>query len=193
MFPDQPIGLAIQLSVGQKNGAASTVHPISGSLACGLGRSGLIIASKASRDSAPFFSPNTSQASDKGSVENLTNVPPPAMWLCGRLSLNRKGAPDSSPTKGALSLGCQKLTSSTSARLRNSNQLLSVTPNHSLIEAPREGEHVPDCRTARSGVHASQALPSRNSLQAPKQRFAYYLKSGCLPAQCPDHGKPTRV
>src|SRR5215212_1522949 len=124
MFPDQPIGLAIQVSIGQKIGAASTVHPISGSLTFGLETRRLIIASKASRDSAPFFIPKTSQASDKGSVENLTNVPPPVIWLYGRLSLNKKRAPGSSPTKGALPLGCQKLTSSTSARLRNLNQPL---------------------------------------------------------------------
>src|SRR5215210_3058237 len=137
MFGAQPTGLAIQLSVGQKKGAASTVHPISGSLTFGLRMSGLIIASNASRDSAPFFSSNTSQASDNGRVENLTNVPPPAMWLCGCLSLNKNGAPDSSPTKGALLLGCQKLTSSTSARLRYSNQPLSVTPTHSFIAIPQ--------------------------------------------------------
>jgi hypothetical protein len=95
MFPDQPIGLEIQFSLGQKKGAVKTVHPISGSLALGFERSFLIIASKAPRDSAPFFVSNTSQASDKGSVENLTKVPPPAMWLYGRLSLNKKGAPDS--------------------------------------------------------------------------------------------------
>src|SRR5829696_8147749 len=100
MFPDQPTGSAIQLSGGQKKGAASTVHPISGSLAFGWRVSGLIIALNASRDAAPFFLPNTSQASDKGSVENLTNVPPPAMWLCGRLSLNKNGDPGSSPNKG---------------------------------------------------------------------------------------------
>src|SRR5829696_9097387 len=133
MFPDQPTGSAIQLSGGQKKGAASTVHPISGSLAFGWRVSGLIIALNASRDAAPFFLPNTSQASDKGSVENLTNHPPPAMWLKGRLSLNKKGAPGSSPTKGALALGCQKLTSSMSARLRKENQSGSVTPTHSLI------------------------------------------------------------
>src|ERR687889_538331 len=137
MFPDQPTGSAIQTSRGQKKGAASTVHPISGSLAFGSRVSGLIIASNASGDAAPFFLPNTSQASDRGSVENLTNHPPPAMWLKGRLSLNKKGAPGSSPTKGALALGCQKLTSSTSAGLKNLNQWLSVTPNHSLIATPR--------------------------------------------------------
>src|SRR5215207_6273969 len=100
MFPAQLIGLAIQLSRGQKNGALRTVQPISGSLAFGLEIRRLIIASKTSRDAAPFFLPNTSQASDKGSVENLTNVPPPAMWLCGRLSLNKNGDPGSSPNKG---------------------------------------------------------------------------------------------
>src|ERR671921_2836749 len=136
MFPDQPMGLAIQFSRGQKKGATSTVHPISGSLARGSGVSRLIIASNASRDSAPFFLSNTSQASDRGSVENLTNVPPPPMWLYGRLSLNKKGAPASSPTKGAVALGCQKLTSSTSARLRKANQSGSVTPTHSFIVTP---------------------------------------------------------
>src|SRR5215203_5742273 len=136
MFPDQPTGSAIQLSRGQKKGAASTVHPISGSLAFGWRVSGLIIALNASRDAAPFFLPNTSQASDKGSVENLTNHPPPAMWLKGRLSLNKKGAPGSSPTKGALALGCQKLTSSMSARFRKENQSGSVTPTHSFIVTP---------------------------------------------------------
>src|ERR687897_2735744 len=109
MFPDQPMGLAIQLSRGQKKGAASTVHPISGSLALGSGVSRLIIASNASRDSAPFFLSNTSQASDRGSVENLTNHPPPAMWLYGRLSLNKRGAPGSSPTKGGRSTGLPEI------------------------------------------------------------------------------------
>src|SRR5919112_540446 len=137
MFPDQPMGLAIQFSRGQKKGAASTVHPISGSLALGSGVSGLIIASNASRDSAPFLLSNTSQASDRGSLEDLTKIPPPAMWLCGRLSLNKKVAPGSSPTRGAVALGCQKLTSSTSARLRKANQSVSVTPTHSFIALPR--------------------------------------------------------
>src|SRR5215203_5657954 len=149
MFPAQLIGLAIQLSRGQKNGALRTVQPISGSLAFGLEIRRLIIASKTSRDAAPFFLPNTSQASDKGSVENLTKVPPPAMWLCGRLSLNKNGDPGSSPTKGALLLGCQKLTSSTPARLRKSNQSLSVTPTHSFIALPerKTSTHRGACRT----------------------------------------------
>lgn len=41
----------------------------------------LIMASKASREAAPFFRPNTFHAMDRGSTENLTKNPPPATWL----------------------------------------------------------------------------------------------------------------
>src|SRR5215211_8551781 len=136
MFRVQPIGSEIQYSFGQKKGAVRIVHPISGSLIFGPEMRRRIICSKAARDPAPFFSSNTSQASDRGRVVNLTKVPPPATWLNGRLSLNRKGAPGSNPTKGALPLGCQKFTSSAPEWLKNSNQSLSVTPSQYLTAQP---------------------------------------------------------
>src|SRR3712207_6757234 len=120
MFRVQPIGSEIQYSFGQKTGAVRIVHPISGSLIFGPEMRRRIICSKAARDPAPFFSSNTSQASDRGRVVNLTKVPPPATWLNGRLSLNKKGAPGSNPTKGALLLGDRK-----STRLNSSHANIS--------------------------------------------------------------------
>lgn len=101
-----------------------------------------------------------------GRAENFTKKPPPAMWLYGRLSLNRNGAPGASCVNGGLPLGCQKFTSSGASRLRKSNQPLSVTPTQYCIANQRRRRRQP-ARRLRAG------LPGRGRALVIRRGFAF--------------------
>jgi hypothetical protein len=79
-------------------------------------------------DAARFLGPNHCHAIESGIVTYFLKKPPPAMALCGRLSLKRSGWPSlSTPNVPPQGRGYQKFTSSMpSCAARNWNQSVSV-------------------------------------------------------------------